>query len=54
MISTETGFVRRLLGCKTHRIMSNADLVIVGDAYLGRRAKRLMLVQSLKYRPWPT
>ena len=33
------GFVRRLLGCKTHRVMSNADLVIVGDAYLGRRAK---------------
>ena len=32
-------FVRWLLGCKIARIMSNADLVIVGNAYLGRHAK---------------
>jgi glycosyltransferase involved in cell wall biosynthesis len=34
------GIVRRLLSSKIDRIMSVADLVIVGNAYLGLRAKR--------------
>jgi glycosyltransferase involved in cell wall biosynthesis len=33
------GIVRRLLGLKIDRIMSAADLVIVGNSYLGGRAK---------------
>jgi glycosyltransferase involved in cell wall biosynthesis len=33
------GIVRRLLGFKIDRIMSAADLVVVGNSYLGLRAK---------------
>jgi glycosyltransferase involved in cell wall biosynthesis len=35
-----SGLVRRLLGCKIDRIMAAADLVTVGNGYLGLRAKR--------------